>query len=419
MTKVVITGYAALAATGQNIDTIWDAIKTQRSGLREIESWDASQWEYRIAGEVADYQPRKMLKDRKLLKVLSRQDVIGLAAVEQAIAQSDLIPYRDSLENQAEFNDRTGVFVASPGNKFCQQYDFVPLLAQAKDDWSAFGKNLFDDVHPMWLLRILPNNVLAYTGIQYGFKGANHNITNHVAGGLQAVYEAQYHIQRGLVDRAIVVAYDMGMEAQGIMHYAALGVLSQSELKPFDRQRDGTILGEAAAVIILESEVAAKARGADIQGEILATSANGEAQGVFGIDKTGEGLASNVAETLSRANVTAEQLGLITAHANGTKASDQADALGLAAVSQHGTPVTGFKWSVGHTISAAGVLETILTLLALREGVAPGIASLNELDPHCASLQVSCDNQSVSNNLALVSCRGFGSFNASLVVKSC
>lgn len=413
MSNVVITTCAAVAGTGQSLDEIYTAIKLQQSGIRPLETWDVEGWDYQLACEVKDYNPRKMLKDRKLIKLLSRQDVVGLCAYEQAVEQSGLM---ELAQGNAEFNDRTGLFVASPGNKFFQQYDYMPLLARAADDWGQFGEKIFEEVHPMWLLRTLPNNVLAYAGINYGFKGPNHNITNHVCGGIQAILEAKYHIEQGLIDRAFVVAYET-MEPQGIMHYANLGVLSQQQVKPFASDRDGTILGEAAAVILLESAKAAEQRGAAVLGEVMTGTINSEAQGVFGIDRSGEGLSRNIETTLKQAGITPAQLGFITAHGNGTVVSDHADALALTSTAPD-VPVTAFKWSIGHTVTAAGVLETILSLLALNDEVIPGIANCDRIAPECEPLNISQDNRSLQEKMALVSCRGFGSFNASLLIKA-
>jgi 3-oxoacyl-[acyl-carrier-protein] synthase-1 len=163
-----------------------------------------------------------------------------------------MIVYRDTLPHKNPFNEQTAVFVGSPGNKYLQQYDFLPLLAKTHN-MQQFAQQLFETVHPMWLLRILPNNVLAYTGITYEFKGANHNITNHAVGGTQALLEAYHAIRSGQAERAVVVAYDMAIEPQALFYYEQLGVLSNQHLKPFDEAHDGTILAEGAAALVLES----------------------------------------------------------------------------------------------------------------------------------------------------------------------
>ncbi|HBI21727.1 MAG TPA: 3-oxoacyl-ACP synthase, partial [Legionella sp.] len=190
--RVFITGLSALTASGATADDNWAAVLAGEYGIDEIKQWDVSTWTHRLGGELKDYQPAKMLPDRKLMKVISRQDVLGINVAMQAVDHSQLIPYRETLESTDVFNDETAVFVGSPGNKYYQQYDFLPLIAKTGGNMQAFATQLFSEVHPTWLLRILPNNVLAYTGIHYGFKGVNHNIANHAVGGMQAIIEA-YH----------------------------------------------------------------------------------------------------------------------------------------------------------------------------------------------------------------------------------
>ncbi len=174
-----LPGLGALTASGLTVADTWQAILAGQSSLADLKQWDISAWSHRLAGEIPDCNLAKLLPDRKLAKAISRQDAFGINAAMQAIEHSQLLPYRETLACTEAFNDKTGIYVGSPGNKYYQQYDFLPLLAKTGQDMQAFAAQLFDEVHPMWLLRILPNNVLAYTGITYGFKGANHNVTNH------------------------------------------------------------------------------------------------------------------------------------------------------------------------------------------------------------------------------------------------
>ena len=248
--RVFITGRSALTATGTSADDTWYAILKGSSGIAELQEYDLSQWPSRLGGEIKDAQLAKMLPDRKLVKVISRQDVLGINAAVQAVEHSQIIPYRDSLACTQIFNDETAVFVGSPGNKYFQQYEFLPLLAKSQGNMQPFAEQLFDEVHPTWLLRILPNNVLAYTGITYGFKGPNHNITNHAVSGTQAIIEAYHAIRSGQAQRAVVVAYDIAIEPQSLFYYEQLGVLSHRHLKPFDRDHDGTIMAEGAAALV-------------------------------------------------------------------------------------------------------------------------------------------------------------------------
>jgi 3-oxoacyl-[acyl-carrier-protein] synthase-1 len=215
--RVVITGFGGVSATGSDIHAMWQALNNGKTGIDKIQQWDVSDWDYPWGAELKNYDPKNMVADRKLLKLLSRHDVIGLNAASQAIQHSQLINYRlinyrDNLTDPIKFNDRTGVYVSSPGIKFNQQYDLLPLFKYANRDLKRFGEKLFETVHPTWLLRILSNNVLAYVGIQYGFKGANQNITNHAVGGVQALGEASRAIKSGYIERAVVVAYEAGLE---------------------------------------------------------------------------------------------------------------------------------------------------------------------------------------------------------------
>ncbi|OYV54416.1 MAG: 3-oxoacyl-ACP synthase [Legionella sp. 21-45-4] len=412
----------ALYASGLTVDAMWDALLSGQSSLGELSAADLSSWEYRFGGELTQYQPAVHLPDKKLMKVISRHDAMGIHAVVQAVSDSGLIDYQATLSaREAEvFNQDTAVYVGSPGNKYYQQYDFLSLLAASGDDMSVFAERLFSEVHPMWLLRILPNNVLAYTGITYGFKGENHNIVNHVAGGLQAILEAVHAIQSGAAQRAVVVAYDTGIEPQALFYYQQLGVLSAKHLSPFDIKHDGTLLAEGAAALVLESEASARARGRFPYAEVLGVLTKSEGQGLFSVDESGQPLAHLLQQTLTTHQIEPEKLGFIVAHGNGNPKSDISEARALDILLEgQAIPVTAFKWAMGHTLCAAGVIDTVLATRALQAKRVPGVASLKALSPACAHLNLS--NQSKALDLgehALIISRGFAGINASLLLKA-
>lgn len=420
LNRVFITGRSALTASGATADETWNSIRSGQSGLEAIKEWDISQWPSHLGGELKNFQPAKMLPDRKLIKVISRQDVMGIHAAVQAVEHSDMLIYRETLSTTETFNERTAVYVGSPGNKYFQQYDFLPLLAKTKGDMRSFAEQLFNEVHPMWLLRILPNNVLAYTGITYGFKGCNHNITNHAAGGTQAILEAYHAIKNGQADRAVVVAYDCGIEPQAMFYYEQLGVLSARHLKPFDKEHDGTLLADGAAALVLESEASVRARGAKCYGELIGGLAASEAKGLFSIESDGRHLAHLMAATLESAQISHQDVGLIVAHGNGNSKSDNSEALAINDVFlANNTPVTAFKWSMGHTLCASGLVDAVMTTYALQNRCAPGIANLQSIASECAALSLSTDQQNLSTDYALMINRGFASMNACLVIKAC
>ena len=417
--RVFITGCSALTASGATADDTWAQIKAGKYSIGEIEQWDLSTWEHRLGGELKNFEPAKMLPDRKLMKVISRQDVMGINVAMQAVEHSQLLPFRDTLSSPNNFNEETAVYVGSPGNKYYQQYDFLPLVAKTNKDMQHFARDLFGEVHPMWLLRILPNNVLAYAGITYGFKGINQNIANHAVSGTQAIIEAYHAIKNGQAKRALVVAYDVAHEPQALYYYAKLGVISTKHLKPFDSEHDGTILAEGAAAIILESEESVKERGATCYGEIAGGLSNSEAAGLFSIESDGAHLALLMKDLLTRVNLTPDDIGLIVAHGNGNQKSDLSEASAINNLfGEKSPPVTAFKWSMGHTVCASGIIDAVLTSYALRSNCIPGIANLDSLAASCQNLNASRETRSLAANKtsALLINRGFASMNACLVI---
>jgi 3-oxoacyl-[acyl-carrier-protein] synthase-1 len=421
--RVFITGLSALTACGLTADETWSSVLEGKIGIDEIKQWDVSSWSHRLGGELKNFQPAKMLPDRKLLKVISRHDVMGINAAMQAVDHSQLITHRDTLKEPHQFNEKTAVYVGSPGNKYLQQYDFLPLMAKTDGDMAQFGPQLFSEVHPMWLLRILPNNVLAYTGITYGFKGPNQNITNHAVGGTQAIIEAYHAIKNGLVDRAVVVAYDVATEPQALFYYEKLGVISQRHLKPFDEAHDGTLLAEGAAAMVLESEASVKARSARCYGEIAGGISGSEAAGLFSIEAEGEQLALLLNRLLENQQLAPEDISMVVAHGNGNIKSDVSEARALHAVfGNHQVPVTAFKWAMGHTICASGLVDAVLTTYALGKKCVPGIANLEQVAPDCQALNISREPRTISGHkvpTAIMINRGFASMNACLVIKGC
>lgn len=420
LNRVFITGRSALTASGASADETWNSVLAGQSGIAAVEDWAINQWACHLGGELKNFQAAKMLPDRKLIKVISRQDVMGIHAAVKAVEHSGMISYRDNLESVSDFNEQTAVYVGSPGNKYFQQYDFLPLIAKTQANMQAFAEQLFDEVHPMWLLRILPNNVLAYTGITYGFKGVNHNVTNHAVGGAQAILEAYHAIRTGQAERAVVVAYDTGIEPQAMFYYEQLGVLSERHLKPFDQAHDGTILADGAAALVLESEASVQARNATCYAELMGGLTASEGQGLFSIETEGGQLASLLANTLKATDLAPEALGLIVAHGNGNTKSDDSEAAAINTLfAQHHTPVSAFKWSMGHTLCASGVIDAVMTSYALEHRCAPGIANLEKKASACASLSLSPDHQELNTDYALLINRGFASMNACLVLKAC
>ena len=419
--RVAITGCGAVCGAGLTVEGIWDAIRNGRSAIKEITSWDASRWPARQAAAVTDVDNRTLVEDRKLHKLISRTDLFGLYAAGQAIQRSGLLAHRETLpaESVAAFNDRSGVFAGSGGGNYRTTYDFFPLLTAAGGDLQKFGRELGENVNPMWLLKILPNNVVCHVGIRHNFKGTNACVTNQCVGGALAIAEAAEALRAGEADRSVAVGHDTPLEPETVFHYQRLGLMSSDTLRPFDRDRSGTIFGEGAAAVMLETAAEARARQASILGEYLGSGCTTEATGILDVRPDGDGLSRAIELALADAGVSADAVGMILAHGNGTRASDASEAQALRCVfGDNLPPVTGFKWAYGHLIAASGMLDLVLALCALRDGIVPGIPTLNSIDPDFGAFPASRDPQRPRSDTALVLCRGFGGMNVALVVRA-
>lgn len=418
--RLFITGTGIVCAAGGSPADVWETIGAGRSAIGPIQAWDGAALTSSTAGEVTELGARDLVPERKTHKFLRRTDFLGLYAAERAIEEAGLAAYREGLDEDAEeaFADGTGVYAAAGGATYQSQYDFFPLLSAARGDMQVFGRDADTEIHPMWLLRTLPNNVLCHVGIRNNFKGPNACVTNHCVSGALALTEAKDALRRGYADRAVVVGHDTPIEPQTVYGYQQLGLLSEGELRPFDATRDGAVLGEGAAAVVLETESAATARGADVLAELLGTACTTEAEGLLGIREDGDGPERAIKAALDDAGIEASDVGLVVAHGNGTRRSDASEAAAIGRVfGADMPPVTAFKWAFGHMLAAAGLADAVLAALALRHQVAPGIATLREVDAEFADLPVSREPQFPRSEIALVLSRGFAGTNGVLILK--
>ncbi len=418
--RILITGSGAICGAGATPEAIHEALLAGRGALGPITQWDASGWPVGIAAEVPDYNAGKLTGDRKLLKHIRRTDVFGLYAADRAIEQAGFAAWRETLDDagRERFADTTGVIVGSGGGSFGNQYDYLPLIAAAKGELKAFGQELAATVNPLWLLRSLPNNVLGHVGIRQGLKGPNACITHHSISGLLALAEAAAALRAGECTRAVVAAHDAPIEPQTLLYYHQLGLLSPQALRPFDARHDGSAMGEGAAALTLETEAAAAERGATVLGEVLGFGSDGEALGLLPVRDDGDGLVRAIQAALADAGLQPADVGLVVAHGNGTPNSDRSEARALAAVFGSGLPpVTGFKWAFGHLLAAAGLIDAVLAVSALRSGRVPGIAGLGVQDADAPPLPLSAAPLQPRGDVALVLSRGFGSTNAACLLR--
>ena len=418
--RIVFTGSGAVCGAGRTVEEIWGAVLDGRSAIAPIKQWDASYWPVRVASEV-QVDNRTLVPDRKLHKSISRTDLLGLYAADLAVQQSGLLAHRETMDPlaAAQFSDRSGIISGSGGGTYGSSYEYLPLYTAANCEMPGFGRELGNFVNPMWLLKNLPNNVLCHAGIRYNFKGTNTCITNQCVSGVMAVAESAASILTGEADRMTAVGHDAPFEPESLLYYHSLGLLSDAAPRPFDRDRRGTVLGEGAGAVVLETLADAKARGATVLGEFLGFGCVTEGSGILDVRPDGDGVARAIGLALANAGVSPGEVGMIVAHGNGTRASDASEALGILRVFCGVTPpVTAFKWAFGHAIAASGILDLVVALEALRARVVPGIPTLRALDPDLAPLPVSAQARELRGDVALLICRGFSGMNVVLVVRA-
>jgi 3-oxoacyl-[acyl-carrier-protein] synthase-1 len=419
--RVVVTGSGAICAAGKSPEEIWEGVRTGRSAIRPIQQWDTSGWPTSLAAEIPGFDPRALVEDRKIHKLVQRTDLLGLYAAGRALDDAGLVAYREALESSdaTAVNDRTGVYVGSGSGGYQNEHEFFPLLTTANGDIGTFGHELVASVNPMWLLRSMPSNVLCHIGIRYGLKGPNACVTSHSVSGSLAVVEAAAALRAGEADRALAVGHDAPIEPQMVLVYHQLGLLSSDGLWPFDTRRSGSVLGEGAAALVLETEAAAAARGAHVIGEFLGSGCASDAEGLLAIRPDGDGLTGAIIMALDDAGIRPAEVGMIVAHGSGTRQSDASEAAAIHQVfGVTVPPVTAFKWASGHPLAASGTLDAVLALVAVRRGVVPGVATLRQLDPDLGALPVSSGPQAPRGDVALVLNRGFGGSNTALLFRS-
>ena len=419
--RVLVTGVGGVSGAGRDPASMLDAIVAGRSAIRPIGSWDTTGWPVAQAAEIPDFNARALVDDRKLHKLIRRTDLVGIYAGDRAAEAAGYAVHRESLspDESREFADRTGIYVGSGAGAFENQYDYFPLMSEAHGDLRTFGRDLADTVNPMWLLRTLPNNVLCHVGIRNRLKGVNACITNHSVGGMLAVIEATEALRNDEADRALAIGHDTPIEPQNVLFYHGCGLLAADGLRPFDAARSGSLFGEGAGALALETEAAARARHAPVVGEILGGGSAGDALGLLAIRDDGDGVVRAIEAALADAGVDATGVGMIVAHGNGTTLSDASEAAALQRVfGARCPPVTAFKWALGHLIAAAGIVETTIALAALHRRIVPGIATLQTPSPECAHVPVSRTAQTPGSDVALVLCRGFAGTDAARVVRA-
>lgn len=424
--RVVVTGLGVVAPNGVGKQAFWSACVEGRSGVGPIRSFDASQHPVRIAAEVPDFDvtPFVPTAHRKSLKIMGR-------AMRFAVAAAGLGVQDSGLDLGREDPERIGV-VMGTGLVPMDLPELVPALLDSCDADGHFqptrlGQRGGGAVCPLWILKYLPNMVAAHVSMALNAQGPNNTITTACSAGTQAVGEAFRLVARGDADIMLAGGADSRIDPLLFLAYTALGALSRGDARspaevsrPFDRERDGFVLGEGAGVLVLEELERARQRGAEIYAEVLGLGSSFDAYAVTKPDPQAKGAARAISWALGEARLDARDVDYINAHGTSTRLNDIMETMAVKRVFGEGArtvPLSSIKSMVGHLIGAAGAVEAVALALTLHQGVLPPTINQTSPDPDCDLDYVPNNARAKRVRTAVSTSFGFGGQNAALVMR--
>ena len=405
--RVVVTGLGMVSPLGLTVETTWDGIVAGRSGIGTITRFDTTGLETTIAGELKDFDPTKYM-DRKEVRRADRFAQMAVASAGQAIADA-------KLEITAESAPRIGVAFGSGIGGVGTLVDNV--LAHAKDPRrvSAF-------MIPMMIVDMAAGEI----AMKFGAKGPNMGHVSACASSAHSIGEATDTIRRGQADVMLAGGSEAGLIKIAIAAFNQARALStrndapEKASRPFDRDRDGFVFSEAAGCLVLEELEHARARGATPLAEVIGYGATADAHHVTAPPEGAEGAVRAMRMALQDAGIAPGDVGYINAHGTSTQANDGSETQAIKTVfAEHAArlAVSSTKSMTGHTLGAAGAIEAIFCVLAMRDGVLPPTINLENPDPVCDLDYVPNTARRHQVNVAMSNSMGFGGHNASLLFR--
>jgi 3-oxoacyl-[acyl-carrier-protein] synthase II len=417
--RVVITGVGVISALGIGIEAHWEALAAGRTGIDRITLFDPGEFDVQVAAEVKGFQPRKMVPQRKALKVMARDIQLATAAAELARVDCGLEPKEVEPE-------RFGV-VLGAGLIISDIEELAEAVVASRGeagvyDSGRFGSSGREVMFPLWLLKHLPNMPASHISIFFNAQGPNNSITTACAAGLQAIGEATQIIQRGDADIMITGAVDSRIKPLNFIKTNSFGILArggEARCRPYDRHRTGMVIGEGAAVLVIERADHARARSARILAEI---AGYGSGAGPFRVLEPEPGACYGtraMRRALQQAGVEAEALAAVFGSAVGARETDLAEARTLRQVlgdAASRVPVHSARGAYGHTWAASGALAAADAAHAITHGLLPPTAGFQEADPDI-DLNVSAEARPLDGDAVLLNAHAFGGQDASLVIR--
>jgi 3-oxoacyl-[acyl-carrier-protein] synthase II len=407
--RVVITGMGTVNPLGLTVAETWENVVGGVSGVGPITLFDSSDLNVHIACEVKGFDPERYMQPRDVRRS-DRFEQFAVAASQEALAQS-------GFEVQEERADRVAVTISTAVGG-------LDTMQQGAKTIAEVGPRR---ISPFLIPMFMPNGASGLIGIEIGAKGPCFSLASACASGADSLGQAAMMIRASLVDVAIAGGAEAPISILGVSAFDRLGACSRrneepyTSPRPFDANRDGLVVGEGAAVLVLESLEHAKARGALILGELVGHAATADAFHVTAPSEDGAGGAAAIRAALEEAGRRVDEVDYINAHGTATQLNDVSETRAIkSALSEHAyqVPISSTKSMTGHLMGATGALEAIFCVLAIREGIILPTINLTEPDPECDLDYVPGVAREGKVDLALSNAFGFGGHNAVLAFQA-
>jgi 3-oxoacyl-[acyl-carrier-protein] synthase II len=408
--RVVVTGLGALCGIGHTAVEVWEGLMAGRSGMAEIKAFDLTGHPVRFAAEVKNFDPHKFVEKKEARK-MGRFIHFALAASDEAMKHS-------GLQVTPEVADNVGVHIGSGIGGF-------DVIEREHTNLLNGGPR---KISPFFIPASIVNLAAGHVSIRFGAKGPNEATATACTTSAHSIGDAFRIIQRGDATAMIAGGAEAAITPMGVGGFAAMKALSTRNddpthaCRPFDKDRDGFVVGEGAGILILEELEFAKARGADILAEIIGYGMSADAFHMTGMAPEGEGCYRSMKHALRVAGIEPDRIDYVNAHATSTPLGDALESRAIENVFgeralNHTLLVSSTKSMTGHLLGGAGGLEAAITIIAMQKQIAPPTMNLENVDPQCRLNYVANKAQPAKIDYALSNSFGFGGTNGSLVFK--
>lgn len=411
--RVVVTGIGAISSVGNSVDAMWESLLAGKSGIGPVTKFDAADYRTRIAGEIKDLNVSNYMTEKEARR-LDDFCLYAIAAGDEAMKDAGL--GLDLRDGSVADPNRVGVCVGSGiGGMRTMEEQCMKLLQQGPSKVSPF-------LIPMMIIDMASGSL----SMRYGAKGPNHAVVSACSTASHSIGESYWMVKRGDADLMITGGAEASISRLGFAGFCSMKALSQRNddptraSRPFDKDRDGFVMSEGAGILILEEYEHAKARGAKIYAEIVGYGATGDAYHITSPAPGGEGGARALTMALKNAGLNPEDVDYINAHGTSTSLNDKFETAAIkTAFGDHAykLAMSSTKGCMGHSLGAAGGLETIVCLKTIQTGIIPPTINYTTPDPECDLDCTPNTPRERTVNVALNTNLGFGGHNGVIIVK--